>query len=438
MKNKIKIPLPYILFLLFWLITIAVCIIVFPIQNTASLINFTTTVVSLMVATFAFYRCHADLSFSIDSVNAITKMEGNVLENENYVTSFPYLIRKYDDQDSKRIGDKVFEQLEKSFKKNSKTAIEFAENLQDLIDIIVFFPYLFNGDKKYREDNIESMVKLLKLIDGKRKSFFSVSTGNLILINETVELIESIISYQQHRLSGTKDKQRVSKILDVRGNMLKNPVTQTVYCNYLGLYYNSKAYSVLGKKYGLENIDFFSIDGLMKVKESMKDLSFEEKELLTLYLNEARVSFSKALQNGSYDVMWEGFIKYNDARAAYLLQLVLGKETVTSDGVSEWESIMNQAIISRNRLTILFSDILESQGSYLFQKAFQDEKDLASLVKINIQIVNGQDITNTINEVKYKAPHYTGLLEDPTLSEPSGYILSKVTEHQQRIKQYLS
>ena len=76
----------------------------------------------------------------------------------------------------------------------------------------------------------------------------------------------------------------------------------------------------------------------MKVKESMKELSFEEKELLTLYLNEARATFKKALQNGSYDVMWEGFIKYNDARAAYLLGLVLGKETVISEGVSEWES----------------------------------------------------------------------------------------------------
>ena len=99
---------------------------------------------------------------------------------------------------------------------------------------------------------------------------------------------------------------------------------------------------------------------------------------------------------------------------------------------------MNQAIIARNRLTILISDILESEDVTYLQKAFQDEKDLANLVKMNIQIVNGQDITNTINEVKYKAPHYTGLLEDPILLEPSGYILNKVTEHQQRIKQYLS
>ena len=257
MKNKIKIPFPYILFFLFWLVTITVCIIIFPIQNTASLINFTTTVVSLMVATFAFIVA-MQTYLSIDSVNAITKMEGNVLENENYVTSFPYLIRKYDDTDSKRIGDKIFDHLEKSFKKNSKTAIEFAENLQHFIDIIVFFPYLFNGDKKYREHIMTRMDNLLELIDRKRKSFLSVSTGNLILINETVELIDSIISYQ--RLSHTNDKQRVSTILDVRGNMLKNSVTQTVYCNYLGLYYNSKAYSVLRKKYGLGNIEFLLTD----------------------------------------------------------------------------------------------------------------------------------------------------------------------------------
>lgn len=200
---------------------------------------------------------------SIDSVNVITKMEGNVLENENYVTSFTSLLKQYDMEDPDQVGEEIFKNLEKKFTKQSKTAIEFASSLQYFIDIIVFFPYLFNSkDDTYRSKNIIRMGKLLKLIEKRKNTLVSISTGNLILIEETVKLIRAIINYQ--KLVDERDMVD-STLLEVKGTMLKNSVTQTVYYNYLGLYYYRKANHVLRRTISLDSMDVFSIEGLKRI-----------------------------------------------------------------------------------------------------------------------------------------------------------------------------
>lgn len=128
--------------------------------------------------------------------------------------------------------------MEDNFKNNSKTAKDFANSLQHFIDVIIFFPYLFTAS----EENKEKMDKLFKLIKKKKRQLLSVSSGNLILIDETEKLIESIINYQIFK---NENSNLESTILEVRGSMLKNSVTQTVYYNYLGLYYNAKANSII-------------------------------------------------------------------------------------------------------------------------------------------------------------------------------------------------
>ncbi|WP_409252116.1 hypothetical protein V1502_18785 [Bacillus sp. SCS-153A] len=397
------------------------------IETIKDIADLTTAVLGLVVALWAFVISMMTYS-SIDSVNVITKMEGNVLENENYVTSFTSLLREYNKKNSIEASAAIFNNLEKTFTKESKTAVEFANNLQYFIDVIVFFPYLFHSDK---DSNIEKMNKLMNIIEKKKEGFLSISGGNLTLIDETVKLIKSIINYQ--KLTHTPEKLVTSTLLDVRGTMLKNSVTQTVYYNYLGLFYNKKANLILRKKYGLMDVDFFSLTGLLEVKEKIKLLTDEERELFTLYLQEAKKSFKKAADNGNKDVMWEGFIKFNDARSTYFLQQVLKNY----EG-PDWKVIMDEALIARNRLNILIKDILENQEDGYLQEKFNFEYYLASLVKLNILIAEKQDITDSFNRPKYYANNnYAGIKEDLLIKEVYNGDDPKVKDYQVAIVQYV-
>jgi hypothetical protein len=397
------------------------------IQSMEEIVNLITAVLGLVIALWAFVIAMMTYS-SIDSVNVITKMEGNVLENENYVTSFTSLLREYHQKDSNEVSEAIFTNLENRFKKKSKTAVDFANNLQYFIDVIVFFPYLFQSDKN---GNIEKMNKLMRLIEKKKDAFLSISMGNLILIEETVKLIKSIINYQ--KLIHTTENLITSTLLDVRGTMLKNSVTQTVYYNYLGLYYNKKANLILRKKFDLMEVDFFSLNGLLEVKNKLKLLTDEERELFTLYLREAKKCFQRALDNGNKDVMWEGFIKFNDARSTYFLQLVL--EDYKG---ADWQDIMNEALIARNRLNILIKDILENEENSYLQDAFIFEYYLASLVKMNILITEKQDITDVFKRPKYYfEENYRGIEEDVLIKETYKGDYLKVKEYQKDIRQYV-
>jgi hypothetical protein len=82
-----RIPYHYISIVVVAIISVYACLKVYPIKNTADLVLFVTTVGSLVVSFSAFIFAMKTY-LSIDSVNVITQMEGNVLENENYVTSF--------------------------------------------------------------------------------------------------------------------------------------------------------------------------------------------------------------------------------------------------------------------------------------------------------------------------------------------------------------
>ncbi|MFD1020222.1 hypothetical protein [Thalassobacillus hwangdonensis] len=431
MKKIPKVPYRYIFIVFGAALSFFICYFIFPFKDTAEFIQFTTTVTGLIVSFSAFIFAMKTY-LSIDSVNVITQMDGNVLENENYVTSFTSLLRVYDMETSKKVGDEIFKQLEDRFSKESKTAIEFATHLQYFIDIIVFFPYLFNAADENRQRNIDKMDHVLELIDQRKQAFLAVSTGNLILIDETVKLIKSITTYQQ--LTHRNDKQVTSTLLDVRGTMLKNSVTQTVYYNYLGLYYNKKANGILRRKYDMDNLDFFSTEGALKVKQTIHtQLSSEDLELFILYLNEAKYAFHQALENGHKDVMWEGFIKYNDARSTYLLQ----QTSVTYEG-EDWQSIMNDALVARNRLNILISDILERETPSHLQESFNFEYHLASLAKINLLIAEKQDITDSLGQLKYAYPSYEGLEKDPLLETSFEGKFDKINAYQQEIRSSLT
>lgn len=428
MRNHI--PLRYIIIAVVGIIATVICVKIYPFKSTADLITFTTTVSSLLVSFTAFIFAMKTY-LSIDSVNVITQMEGNVLENENYVTSVNSLLKEYDMKDTKGVADAIFNKLERKFAKESKTAIAFAGNLQYFIDIIVFFPSLFNTKNDAEKlQNMDRMNKVLTLIERRKDSLLAISTGNLILIEETVKLIKYVMEYQE--LIHTNQYNVASSLLEVRGTMLKNSVTQTVYYNYLGLFYNKKVIGVLTNKYHLGN-NLLDIDVLLQLKANIKNnpLNNVEYELFMMYAEEARKAFKKALENCQEDVMWHGFIKYNDARTAYFLGLV------EQNDEHEWHNIMNEAIVARKKLNILIDDILVHPYKTHLQEHFIYQEYLARLVKINIQIAEEQDITNTKGEPNYLYPKYLGLKEDSLIKFPYILEVNKINEYQEHVKNYV-
>ncbi|MBH0173644.1 hypothetical protein IHV09_08750 [Fictibacillus sp. 23RED33] len=221
MRKSFKFTIGVVIVLTLWIIGYGAYK-VSRIESVSGVVDLTTAVLGLFVALCAFVIAMLTYS-SIDSVNVITKMEGNVLENENYITSFTSLIKEYNQSSSIKISEAIFLDLENRFKKKSKTAVQFADNLQHFIDLIIFFPYLFQSDK---EENTLKLEKLLNLIEKKRDMLLSISTGNLILIKETVKLIKAITLYK--KTTETETTEQITSLMEVRGTMLKNPVTQTV------------------------------------------------------------------------------------------------------------------------------------------------------------------------------------------------------------------
>ncbi|GAE26462.1 hypothetical protein JCM9140_2531 [Halalkalibacter wakoensis JCM 9140] len=126
--------------------------------------------------------------------------------------------------------------------------------------------------------------------------------------------------------------------------------------------------------------------------------------------------------------MWEGFIKYNDARTSYLLHLV------HENSEDNWQEIMNEALSPEIELQFLIKDIIDSDkdSTYLYE-AFVFEKLLANLTNLNIQIVENKDVTDPYSRTKYRSPNYQGMLQDPILKEESRLNKERISKYQQDI-----
>jgi hypothetical protein len=264
----------------------------------------------------------------------------------------------------------------------------------------------------------------------KGEALLAISTGNLTLIDETVKLINCVIHYQ--KLIHTNDYKIAATLLEVRGTMLRNAVTQTVYYNYLGLFYNKKAMNIIRRYQGLENADFFDILVLRKVIRKIKALENEEAELFTMYLLESKKAFQKALDNSKDDVMWNGFIKYNDARSTFFLQVI----QPGYEGES-WKRMMDGAIVARSRLNHLISDMVITETPNHLQRFFKYQEYLAKLVKINILIATKENITDGFQQTQYAYPGYRGLKEDRIVKESYTGEFKSIKKYQEKILSFL-
>lgn len=346
---------------------------------------------------------------SIDSVNNISKMDGNILDNERYVTSLPELINQYKSKNEKDLDEELFESIELKLKRDSNTAVLFADTLQYLVDLIVLFPAVFNAADTDKIRYKNRMDRILKNIDKQRDILQTISKGNSIQITETIKLLKAVVSYQSFVANGNFNIH--ADLLHVRGPILRNPVTKTIYHNYLGLYYNKKGMHLLKESLNMGSRDILSIDGLDFVRSNIDSCSPSVIEEVVMYLRSACEQFDRALEISSEDVMWPGFINYNKARTLYFMHLL-------SESKESWVSVMDDAVKSRSRLNRLIDEVLtvNQAGKTCvidthLRQFFLYQEELARVMKLNLMLSDGGSKSKT-SPILYRGSNIENIQKD--------------------------
>jgi len=396
-------------------------------QQGRDVIAFTISVVSFSIALLALY-ISAKTYASIDSVNNISKMEGNILDNQKYVISVPELILEFRQPDEDKLDEAIFKSIEIKLQTKSKTAVQFADTLQYMIDLIVIFPSVFNAKDINKNKYKKRMDSILKNIDKQRNIFKNISKGNSIQIDETIKLFKGVISYQAFVSENNFNVD--SALLHVRGPILNNPVTKTIYHNYLGLYYNKKAMHLIKQDLGMKEQDILSIYGLKEFKNKYKNFKPNIREKIIIHLESANYQFNKALLVSVDDIMWLGFINYNKARTLYFLSIINNQE-------NEWIDIMKDAITSRSSLNNLINEVLLPNYEMTHLKTFfLYQEELARLVNLNLLY----SLDESDNEYFYKGYDLTKnqnqkIIQSYFIKIPS---FTKIDDYQNELKRFLN
>ena len=108
-------------------------------------------------------------------------------------------------------------------------------------------------------------------------------------------------------------------MLNIRGRMLTNSVSKTIYYDYLGLEYHKKALNKIKEitKFSGEEFVKANMDIISNFKYSQS-----EKMEINSYLKEAQNAFDNAILSSENDMLWKGYISFNKARIDLLCCLV--------------------------------------------------------------------------------------------------------------------
>ncbi|MEE3880039.1 hypothetical protein [Vibrio sp. YYF0003] len=321
---------------------------------------------------------------SIDSVNNISKMDGNILENQGYTISLPEIVCRYDQNSVASLQEAVMRDIEYKLKNTSKTASEFADTLQYMIDLIIVFPAVFKSKKSDLSKYNKRMEKILDLLKSKVKKYDSLNKGSLIQIHEASKLFEAIVKYQQVIIK--KGVNVNAELLHIRGGILKNNVTQTIYHNYLGLYYHKKSMHEILTILKIKEVDFYSKDGLAILAE-LKSGSYDLNDI-TSFLEKSSAHYKKALSISSDDLVWPGFIYFNLARTEFLYSYVVEKEGNHSISIEK-------AISSRMNQCKVIEEVLNGKSSTQLSEFFRFQEEKARLFKVKMAIAEGAGSAQT-------------------------------------------
>jgi len=326
-----------------------------------TLISFMVSVIALIISLRTF--------FSIDSVNSITSMDGNVLENEHYSVSYPEAIHALSEaKDQEAFTNIVLSRMDFD-RKPTHSCIEYADWLQKIIDNLVWLAYVDLNSDTYKK----GWDKLNEGIKRELTKYNSLSNCIQYVLQEHIKMIETVMTYI--KWSNEQEEEELSKVSileDVRGGIIENPVSKTVYYDYLGLNYHKKARSLIMKQLSdqlkegtsdfykaLYDLDFDD------TKESLNDIK-AIKAMLTRSLS----AFDIASKSSVNDLLWDGYIKYNKVRVEILSSII---EKKSKDELQDIITELKEVVRIREDIKLLYA----KKDSYL-EKKLQEEIDLAT------------------------------------------------------------
>ena len=331
-------------------------------------VTFTSFLIAFVALVFAMITY-----FSIDAVNAITSMDGNVLENENYSIAYHEMVEKFAKCESQEAFSRTLFEI-CTPRKRVKTCMDFADDIQRIVDYLIWFAYV-DFEQKQEEKSCEkkkpekrweivAQEKLLKTIKHKKDKYDKLSNGINYLLDENIKLIETVFAYQRKRNQG--EEFFVSELEDVRGEMLKNPISRIVYYDYLGLYYRRRAGAVLNECG--EGSEEFSA----KHMQAIFDYKYSEEQLFRYrcLINRAHYCFDQAQKLSNKNVLWDGYIKYNSVRIDVMEYLVR-----RSPSFQEVVKKIDEVICAREEVLFLF----RGENAYLnieFEKEVERARQL--------------------------------------------------------------
>lgn len=146
-------------------------------------------VISLDVALLALYISLRTF-YSIDEVNAISRMDGNVMENPRYRPNILRAVFQFPQSDFKETSEAMMSHMEGLFRdKNKQSGAHLADNVQEVADLLVLIPYFIKTNSAIQ---LERVSNLLSTIKYKVNNFKEISDGSCKLLEETVSLIDSV------------------------------------------------------------------------------------------------------------------------------------------------------------------------------------------------------------------------------------------------------
>ena len=348
-------------------------------------VSFVVAVIALYISLRTFY--------SIDEVNAISRMDGNVMENPRYRPNILKEVFCFPQSEFSDTCKALIEHMEDLFReKNKQSGAHLADNVQEVANMLVLIPYFINT-KNHEESSIQRnrITSLLNTINNKVENFKEISDGSCKLLEETVNLIDAVFAYQKWN---TNEDDKTVKLLEIRGSIFVNPVTSILYYDYLGLYFLRRAKETLSKIQATPTLsEFFN---------SARESSHEDKAMALVYCDKAVNAFKHAIDNTGDDMIWSAYICFNIARTEYLKQLLnhsFNSDTVSDDeSGNEWEEYMNESIRCWMTTNKIISDHFKT-NSYdttapWLQQAFKSEENYVRLSKILMQMAKNQSLTD--------------------------------------------
>ena len=332
-------------------------------NNIINAISFIVSLTALALSAITY--------FSIDAVNSVTSMSGNILENPYYNVTTSSAIQAFLDCETyEQYEKKLFEIVEPSL--ISTSCMSFADEIQCVVDNLIWF-----HDIKKTNKNIKKINRLVNKLKARQRLYNKLSNGINYLLDENIKLIEHNLEFQIFRNSSTVHNSWMS---NVRGDLLVNPVSQIIYNDYIALDYSKQARRLLDVN-GL-NKDF-SLESLITINEMLTTNSYGTHYLkrVEVLVKTADMYFDKAMAISKGNVLWEGYILCNIARTKLYLYILNLNNITEEDVIRAYEQVIEVKTVEYYLSFIDNSDsFIKEKYKFRLTQMKEEKKDVCRFI----------------------------------------------------------